>query len=274
LSRSLLDFARLVSIFDQHGVAFVAVTQLFNTRDSMGRLTLNILLSFAQFERELIAERTRDKIAMARRRGRWSGGTPPLGYDLIAGRLAVNPKEAKCVRAIFELYLQAESLAETVEQLNRRHWHTKRWTTKKGQQRGGRPFRKNTLHHLLTNIVYLGKDLCELLPQTVFEMDLNGRLTFVNRMALETFGYTEEEFQAGVYNLDMLVPQDRERGRQNMGRVIQGEHLVPCESGRPQNKIRTTASSVIRPHSFSPQTPNDACFQLSTIPCLADTQRG
>ncbi len=157
LSRSLLDFARLVSVFNQHGVAFVAVTQQFNTSDSMGRLTLNVLLSFAQFERELIAERTRDKMAMARRRGRWTGGTPVLGYDLSDGQLSVNQKEAQRVRSIFELYLKSGSLAETVGQLNRRRWRTKRWTTKKGRQRGGRHFRKSSLHQLLTNITYLGK---------------------------------------------------------------------------------------------------------------------
>ncbi len=157
LSRSLVDFTRLVSVFDRHDVAFVAVTQHFNTSDSMGRLTLNILLSFAQFERELIAERTRDKMAAARRSGRWGGGTPPLGYDLVEGQLLVNPQEARRVRAIFELYLEAGSLAQTACELNRRGWTTKCWTSKKGKQRGGRTFRKSSLSQLLTNVTYLGK---------------------------------------------------------------------------------------------------------------------
>lgn len=108
LSRSLLDFARLMHLFDQKGVAFVSVTQSFDTRQSMGRLTLNILLSFAQFEREMISERTRDKIAASRRKGMWMGGRPVLGYDLDFknGRLVVNEAEAKQVRAIFAEYLR------------------------------------------------------------------------------------------------------------------------------------------------------------------------
>jgi site-specific DNA recombinase len=156
-SRSLVDFAQLISVFDRQGVAFVAVTQRFCTSDSMGRLTLNILLSFAQFERELIAERTRDKMAAARRSGRWAGGTPPMGYDPVEGQLVVNPEEAQRVRAIFELYVETGSLSRCIRELNRRRWRTKSWTTRKGRQRGGRPFRKNSLHNLLTSVTYLGK---------------------------------------------------------------------------------------------------------------------
>jgi site-specific DNA recombinase len=106
LSRSLLDFARIIEIFDRNGVSFVAVTQQFNTTSSLGRLTLNILLSFAQFEREIISERTRDKMSAARRKGKWIGGHPVLGYDIDnkGGRIIVNPAEAEQVRTIFELY--------------------------------------------------------------------------------------------------------------------------------------------------------------------------
>jgi site-specific DNA recombinase len=103
LSRSLLDFARLIAIFDKHKVAFVSVTQQFNTASSMGRLILNVLLSFAQFEREIVSERTRDKIAAARKKGKWSGGMPLLGYDLAGGKLAVNEPEAERVRQILTL---------------------------------------------------------------------------------------------------------------------------------------------------------------------------
>ncbi len=112
LSRSLLDFARLMEVFDKHGVRFVAVTQQLDTRSSLGRLSLNVLLSFAQFEREIIAERTRDKISAARRKGKWTGGYPVLGYDVDArgGRLVVNVLEAAQVRAMFELYLEHRSL--------------------------------------------------------------------------------------------------------------------------------------------------------------------
>jgi len=159
LSRSLLDFARMMEAFEKHRVSFVSVTQQFNTNTSMGRLMLNVLLSFAQFEREIISERTRDKIAAARRKGKWSGGMPILGYDVApeGGKLVVNEDEAARVRGIFELYLEHQSLVETVKALDARSWTTKRWITKKGHERGGKPFNKNSLFHLLTNVLYLGK---------------------------------------------------------------------------------------------------------------------
>jgi hypothetical protein len=125
----------------------------------MGRLVLNVLLSFAQFEREIIAERTRDKIAAARRQGKWIGGVPVLGYDLdpVSRKRVVNRAEAKQVRAILALYLKHQGLIPVVQELARRGWTTKRWTTRKGRQRGGRPFTKTGLHHLLRNVVYIGK---------------------------------------------------------------------------------------------------------------------
>ena len=161
LSRSLLDFARIMEAFDKNKIAFVSVTQQFNTSTSMGRLMLNVLLSFAQFEREIISERTRDKIAAARRKGKFAGGRPVLGYDLLSNptgpKLLVNDDEAAQVRAIFELYLKYEALIPTVMELDRRGWTTKVWQTKGGRRVGGRPFDKNMLYHLLTNVVYLGK---------------------------------------------------------------------------------------------------------------------
>jgi DNA invertase Pin-like site-specific DNA recombinase len=159
LSRSLLDFARMMERFEDRGVAFVAVTQQFNSATSMGRLVLNMLLSFAQFERELIAERTRDKIAAARRKGKWVGGVPLLGFDVdpVTRRRVVNAAEARQVRAIFELYLEYEGLVRVVQELERRGWKTKRWTTRKGHVRGGQPFTKTSLRQLLTNVVYTGK---------------------------------------------------------------------------------------------------------------------
>jgi site-specific DNA recombinase len=157
LSRSLLDFARIMEILERHRVSFVSVTQQFNTATSMGRLVLNMLLSFAQFEREMISERTRDKIAATRRKGKWSGGMPLLGYDVVDTKLVVLPVEAERVRQIFELYLERGALVSTVDELNRRAWTTKSWTTKKGIVRGGLPFGKTRLHQLLTNVTYLGK---------------------------------------------------------------------------------------------------------------------
>src|SRR5713226_5173800 len=132
LSRSLLDFARLMEIFEQHGVSLVSVTQPLNTTSSLGRLTLNILLSFAQFEREIIADRTRDKMSAARRKGKWVGGIPVLGYDVAAtgGKLVVNPEEASRVQAIFALYLQRRSLEAVLAEVQAWQWTTKRWVTR------------------------------------------------------------------------------------------------------------------------------------------------
>ncbi len=159
LSRSLLDFSRLMEVFDRQGASFVSVTQQFNTTNSMGRLTLNILLSFAQFEREIIAERTRDKMSAARRKGKWVGGVPVLGYDIDpdGGKLLVNEEEASRVRAIFQLYLEHEGLVPVVEELNRRGWRTKRWNSKRGRAHGDKPFTKSAIFRLLKNIIYIGK---------------------------------------------------------------------------------------------------------------------
>jgi site-specific DNA recombinase len=159
LSRSLLDFARMMQTFERYKIAFVSITQDFNTSTSMGRLMLNVLLSFAQFEREIISERTRDKIAATRRKGKWAGGMPLLGYDVgpKGSKLAVNLEEAERVRAIFELYLEHGSLLPVVKELESRGWANKRWLTRKGQQRGGARLTRTNLHRLLTNVAYIGK---------------------------------------------------------------------------------------------------------------------
>jgi len=161
LSRSLLDFSRLMEIFDEHGTAFVSVTQSIDTGNSSGRLMLNILLSFAQFEREVCGERIRDKIAAQRRKGKWAGGNPVLGYDVDRSgqspKLVINAEEARRVRAIFKLYLKLGSLLPVVEELEQRGWCNKAWTTLNGKQKGGNSFDKGTLHSLLTNPLYIGK---------------------------------------------------------------------------------------------------------------------
>jgi site-specific DNA recombinase len=159
LSRSLMDFARIVEVFDRNLVSFVSVTQQFNTTSSLGRLTLNILLSFAQFEREIISERTRDKMSAARRKGKWIGGHPVLGYDIDpkGGRLIVNPEEAERVRSLFDLYMKSGSLMLTVEAARQQGLVTKRWTTAEGITRGGTAMNKNTLHGILRCALYTGK---------------------------------------------------------------------------------------------------------------------
>jgi site-specific DNA recombinase len=157
LSRSLVDFTQLIETFRRRGVAFVSVTQSFDTSTSMGRMVVSLLATFAQFERETIAERVRDKVHATRRRGMWTGGKPPLGYDVVEKRLVVNPTEAEQVRAIFALYLDLGALLPTAEELNRRDWRSKSWTTQEGRVVEGRPWSNTSLHAFLTNPLLAGK---------------------------------------------------------------------------------------------------------------------
>jgi len=159
LSRSLFDFARLMHIFEGHGVSFVSVTQQFSSSTPMGRLTLNILLSFAEFERQLVSERTRDKVSAARRKGKWMGGFPVLGYDLDGSRtrLMVNEAEAGQVREIFGMFLRQRSLAATLEEIQQRGWCLKSWTTRHGEPHAGRAFNRHSLVRLLSNVLYVGE---------------------------------------------------------------------------------------------------------------------
>ncbi|MBF0188473.1 MAG: recombinase family protein, partial [Magnetococcales bacterium] len=160
MSRSLLDFTKLVEIFDRHNVTFVSITQSFNTTTSMGRLTLNVLLSFAQYEREIIAERIRDKVAASRKKGIWMGGFPPLGYDIENRRLVVNPTEARLVRHIFQRLLDIGSITLLVKELNDAGHTTKAWTSLSTRTfHPGRPFDRGILYKLLQNRVYLGESV-------------------------------------------------------------------------------------------------------------------
>ncbi|MGJ8563139.1 MAG: recombinase family protein [Alphaproteobacteria bacterium] len=157
LTRSLADFAKLVDVFDKHRVSFVSITQAFNTTTSMGRLTLNVLLSFAQFEREVTAERIRDKIAASKKRGQWMGGLPPLGYDNIDKKLVVSAGEARTVKHIMKRYVDMKSVSKLKTELDRDGYLTKSRMTKKKSQTGGRPFSRGHLYKLLCNPVYIGK---------------------------------------------------------------------------------------------------------------------
>jgi site-specific DNA recombinase len=156
LTRSLADFAKLVELFDQHNVSFVSVTQQFNTTTSMGRLTLNVLLSFAQFEREVTSERIRDKIAASKRKGLWIGGMAPLGYDTKGRKITVNEAEAERVQTIFRSYLKLGSLNLLLAELRQRGIVTKIRTLKTGETVGGIPFTRGSLAHLLRNRFYIG----------------------------------------------------------------------------------------------------------------------
>ena len=157
LTRSLVDFSKMVEVFERHGVSFVSVTQQFNTTTSMGRLTLNILLSFAQFEREVTGEHIRDKIAAAKKKGMWMGGVPTLGYDVVNRLLVVNEVEAAVVRRIFEKMLTIGSPTQIAAKLTAEGVTTKAWTTQDGRVRTGARIDKKYLHKLLRNRIYVGE---------------------------------------------------------------------------------------------------------------------
>ncbi len=157
LSRSLHDFAKMVELFDQHKVSFVSVTQQFNTTSSMGRLTLNVLLSFAQFEREVTGERIRDKIAASKRKGMWMGGHVPLGYDLVDRKLVANPVEAETIHLIFTRYLALGSVRLLKEDIDARGIRSKTRIRKDGTEWVGCPFSRGGLYQLLSNPIYIGK---------------------------------------------------------------------------------------------------------------------
>jgi site-specific DNA recombinase len=157
LTRSLADFAKIVEALDARGVSFVSVTQQFNTTSSMGRLTLNVLLSFAQFEREVTGERIRDKIAASKKKGIWMGGPVPLGYDLEGRKLVPSAKESNLVCKIFSLYLKLGCVSKLAAQLDRENIRSKVWTTRTGVQLGGVAFARGALYALLRNRLYLGE---------------------------------------------------------------------------------------------------------------------
>lgn len=157
LSRSLMDFAKLIEVFDRNKITFVSITQSFNTTTSMGRLTLNVLLSFAQFEREVIGERIRDKFAASRKKGMWMGGSPPLGYDVKNRKLVVNPEEAKTVRAMFELFVATGSNVQVVRELKKAKITTKAWMTQEGKFHKGGTLDGQYVARIIRNRVYIGE---------------------------------------------------------------------------------------------------------------------
>jgi DNA invertase Pin-like site-specific DNA recombinase len=157
LTRSLADFARLVEIFDAQSVSFVSVTQQFNTTSSMGRLTLNVLLSFAQFEREVTGERIRDKIAASKKKGMWMGGNVPLGYNASERTLVINAVESETVRGVFALYREFGCVRRVKDEADRLGLKTKRRTTANGTERGNKPFSRGHIYRLLSNPIYIGQ---------------------------------------------------------------------------------------------------------------------
>lgn len=156
LTRSLTDFAKLVDVFDEHDVSFVSVTQAFNTTTSMGRLTLNVLLSFAQFEREVTAERIRDKFAASKKKGIWMGGTCPFGYGHKDRKLYIEDNEAKTIRSIFNLYIKLRNVRLVKSEIDQRAYKTRLRTQKSGKVVGGKPFSRGHIYRILTNPIYIG----------------------------------------------------------------------------------------------------------------------
>lgn len=157
LTRSLTDFSKLVEVFDEYGVTFVSITQSFNTTTSMGRLTLNVLLSFAQFEREVSGERIRDKIAASKAKGMWQGGRPPFGFDLGDRRLVTNEEDAPKARRIFELYLKSDNVRALELKLKKLRIKSRERVSQRGLKYGGEHFNRGALYSLLKNPVYIGK---------------------------------------------------------------------------------------------------------------------
>lgn len=157
LSRSMADFMKIMELFDKQKVSFVSVTQHFNTDTSMGRLTLNILQSFAQFEREMTAERIRDKFAASKRKGMWMGGVPPLGYDVHNRKLEINPDEAEIVQFIFKRFLEMGSATQLVGELKEKGYQSKSWVARSGRFHPGKPITKSSIYKILDNPVYIGK---------------------------------------------------------------------------------------------------------------------
>ncbi|MCC6748837.1 MAG: recombinase family protein [Deltaproteobacteria bacterium] len=184
LSRSLLDFAKVMDRFSRSGAAFVSVTQNFSTADAMGRLTLNMLMSFAEFEREMIAERTRDKIAASRRKGKWTGGIAPLGYDVVDRKLVVNEVEAALVRRIYELYLDRRSAVAVAKALNAEHRTTKHHVAKNGNSHGAREWDKNAVLIVLASpiaagLMSVGREVFEGEHQAIIGRDVYERVQFL-----------------------------------------------------------------------------------------------
>lgn len=226
LTRSLADFARIVETLDGQGASFVSVTQQFNTTTSMGRLTLNVLLSFAQFEREVSGERIRDKIAASKARGLWMGGTVPLGYDVKDRALVVNEAEASTVREIFQDYLRLGSVAALLKHLEQRGIVSKRRTSSSGRTRGGCNFSRGTLYWLLRNPVYVG------------QVRHKGKVHPGQQKAIIDEGLWQEVQVRVSQNLKRYAGTNMTSGRPLQGRLFdaKGNVMSPSWNTKPNGK--------------------------------------
>lgn len=291
LTRSLMDFARIVETFDANSASFVSVTQAFNTTNSMGRLTLNVLLSFAQFEREVTGERIRDKIAASRAKGMFMGGNVPLGYDLGERKLEVNDAEADRVRHIFTRYLALKSIPALAKELANEGIRSKRWISRAGKVHGDLPFSLGALAHVLRNKVYRGYAVhkgkahkgehqaivsAELFEAVQATMDENR----VKRSARKTRA-AGSPLSGKIYDADgqrMSVSFSYGRGKR-MYRYYVSDCLLPRTANKPTNRIgqRLSASRVERGlqsglHDFISWAQVDDIFAVTSKVTVLDSR--
>ena len=257
LTRSLADFAKLVELFDAHGVSFVSVTQQFNTTTSMGRLTLNVLLSFAQFEREVTAERIRDKVAASKRKGLWVGGMVPLGYQLKDGKLSIVEDEADRVRLIFARYLALGSVNRLVLELRERDIRTKIRRLSNGNTRGGVPFTQGPLFYILRNRFYLGEviyrgEICPgpqppLIDRALFDA-VQRRLTEQRSHHVRTRNRSEAPFRGLLFDSagNRMVPTHATRHGVRYRYYVSQPYLRGHAKPPPGAIIRVPATEIER----------------------------
>lgn len=229
LSRSLLDFSRLIEELEQYQVSLVSVTQQFDTSTSLGRLSLHMVLSFAQYEREVIAERIRDKMSASRKKGKYVGGIPPFGFDVdrVRKRLIVNHEEAVVVRYIFTRFLQVKGAVDLVSELNRKGHRTKAWVTQKGKERLGKPWHKNHIYRMIRNPVYIGKvrykdEVYEGEQDSIIDTELWGQVQAAiaappreraNQTRAETPGLLKGMLRCGHCGTSMAISFTKRHGR-------------------------------------------------------------
>ncbi|MFC4291436.1 recombinase family protein [Sphingorhabdus arenilitoris] len=255
LTRSLMDFARMVETLDKHEVSFVSVTQAFNTTNSMGRLTLNVLLSFAQFEREVTGERIRDKIAASKARGMWMGGNVPLGYNLGERKLLINTVEADQIRMMFARYLKLKSVPKLTAELNRNAIRTKSWTSGKGRTHGGVNFSCGAVYHILRNSIYVG------------EIAHKGNIHEGEHDAIIERGlFDKVQAQIAAQRVTRSAKKTRSATGQLTGKIYDGEGQPMRTTfgyGRGKKIYRYYASETILPNGKAQHSDNHQGIRLS-----------
>lgn len=282
LTRALSDFAKMVEIFDEHGVSFVSVTQQFNTTSSMGRLTLNVLLSFAQFEREVTGERIRDKIEASKKKGMWMGGLPPIGYVCKDRKLVVVEEEAETVRHIFQRYIELGSVASLREALSAAGIFSKQRVSASGRRTGGKPFTRGALYHLLRNRIYLGEIVHKdksypgeheaIIDRELWDQ-VQARLTENGKERREGRASKQPSLLAGLIFDDdgkRMTPSHAikkgKRYRYYVSQVLITGSRADAPAGRriPAGEIERLVTERIR------QALNDQSFMLKTIAAITD----